>query len=214
MTTPDRLQRGRLRVATKPVAHPTDRAPSTRPRHHLGRSRAPRRSAHPVHPAHAPPSSGLTQSPIDWPTAPRPQPTHRPPITRAPRAAPGHFHAASVSNPAAASSETRQSGLLRSTNRQRPRPRMKRRGEGGRDRWNDVLERRVRVRIMTNQRIKSGPVFRRENPRHRLRVGRVAAKPVNRFGAERDERAIAQQFRRARDAVRTGQQNLRHADVQ
>ena len=59
---------------------------------------------------------------------------------------------------------------------------------------------------MADQWVEMRPALGRKNRRHRLGIGGIRTKPVNRLGAERDQLTFRQQARRRGDVpVRSGQ---------
>ena len=121
---------------------------------------------------------------------------------------------ANVSSPALASRLTRQPARARQHQRQADPARTRR--QGVRVRRSPPRRRTLprRSRIMADQRIEPRPILCGEDGRHGAIVGRIRAEPVDRFGAERDQRAVAQQCGRARDAVGIGWQHFRHDRLQ
>ena len=126
-------------------------------------------------------------------------------VRRAPARAPP-----ACPDPAPVSSATGQSGRRGSTSVSGPghSAAARRRAASFGD---DMGECRVGVRVMADQRIEARPLLGREDARHRLGIGGIGAQPVHRFGAERDQPAVAQQRRGAGDAGIVGGRMFRHA---
>ena len=67
-----------------------------------------------------------------------------------------------------------------------------------------IDEKRIGIRIVTDQRIESRPRLGSKDRRNRGIVARIAAEPVHRLGTERHQLTRAQQRRGARDPGRVG----------
>jgi hypothetical protein len=59
-----------------------------------------------------------------------------------------------------------------------------------------------------DQRIEHGPAFGLVEPRHRLAIGGVGAKSIDRLGRKGDQAARGQRARGARDCARVGRDQI------